>query len=1513
MVEHIQIDFQAIRQFDGDKRKGFEELVCQLARREEIPDAVEFRRIEGAGGDGGLEGYWLLEDKAEYGYQAKYFLATKDIDWSQIDNSVKTALEQHPRLTKYTIAIACDLTDRSGSFGKGKTGWEHWEAHKIKWKKWADGKGMNVEFYPWPKSNLIDKLISDTSNRGLILFWFNANLFDVDWFKNLFTRVTYDLGERFQPEDHVEVVLTRAFDGLARSTAYLDFLSNWFNIVKLSEKFQSAISKLDSILDKKIIQNFEAHCVELISIGQTIYSYNSKPFPITEWQCAIRKASDSIRPILDCLYNLDTNEKDSFIRWDIQVARNCLHEIDTYLDHTPIHIGANNPHEIRIEADLNRLLIVLGDAGSGKSHLFADIVASSIDNGIPSVLLLGQYFQGQDIRREFLNILDLGKYSFEEVLQALNLAGEITQTRMLILIDALNEASDLRVWPYQLAGFVSDILRYDWLAIGVSLRPEYEDVLMPDTIGEKSAHAICHGIQTQEEQEKASVQYFEKRGITRLAVPWLAPEFSNFLFLKTCCDALQELGIKEFPRGLRGSLKVLEFYLDSINKKIRRRFPDIRIPKKAISNSILRIARLMAEKRINFISSKSATAICEEEFECQGPDARTTWVNILASEGLLREDHIFQDDKEDPFATMEKVYRFTYQRFSDHLIVAAYLEKLDNIDDAFQKNGPLHFIVEKYEFWNWNSLWSAFAVQIPEKYTGKEFPDILPKELDSNINDYWVLEAFKQSLLWRSNTAFSERTLELFNTLPIYGSDPCLEIIIRLATLRDHPWNADFLDNTLQNRSLPERDEFWTVQLNDITDDYQHPLWELIRWSLTAKLKSAETETLRLAAITLSWVFTSSSCPLRDTATKALIAIFITRPKLIPVILDQFQDVDDLYVMERICAAILGAIVRYEDHGDINLSAKAIYQAVFDRETPHLNINLRDYACAIIEYAYQKDCIDESIDIKKWRPPYNSSWPLQDVTEQEVDDIAEKAGGNQILHSALKSLGDFGIYEIVPKMHHFTDVPLDKPRPLNNEEKKIAYKRQIKSWDSRKQEALLDLEIAIESRKASIQFETGDKDKFSFGFSYSEESTVLVKQLEKNLIKMLDADELNTFNQLILPSLFPDRIPYEERDLSNFDSNFARRWITKRAYEYGWNRDLFPEDHGRPGYSRERPRIERIGKKYQWLALFEFMARLTDNVWVIGGWPERSMIYDHPATDWFLRDVEPSLLIDPDPPREEKCWWQVFSLDLSPIADECLPMWPFEEEPPYSSEWMEIFAPDGSSWLLLYGFFDNRDARDSRDSIDISYRRSIFVRVSTILVGRDDIEHVVTKLKDCRLSDPSGHETIDWTDGPFLCEYPWRNTWQADYGIYEYGDIGNLSGIKYIRPVARHVWESHLDLSLKNGSSLRVPNPWVSKKLGLKPNLDKIGEFITESDEQPFFIDPSYGTNHSSVALVNKAKFIDFLEKENLECLWIVAGEKNAYPSGHYGDFSCRSFVSVYRWNENRWVGERWYKDKSRD
>ena len=106
------IDYSKIREFDGSQHNGFEEMICQLANLEQFEDSDYFVSKDGSGGDGGIECYWKFKDGTEYGWQAKYFLnSLGSNEWSQIDKSVKTALEKHPNLTKYYVCVPKNRTD----------------------------------------------------------------------------------------------------------------------------------------------------------------------------------------------------------------------------------------------------------------------------------------------------------------------------------------------------------------------------------------------------------------------------------------------------------------------------------------------------------------------------------------------------------------------------------------------------------------------------------------------------------------------------------------------------------------------------------------------------------------------------------------------------------------------------------------------------------------------------------------------------------------------------------------------------------------------------------------------------------------------------------------------------------------------------------------------------------------------------------------------------------------------------------------------------------------------------------------------------------------------------------------------------------------------------------------------------------------------------------------------------------------------------------------------------------
>ena len=158
----MAVDWDSLRVWNGSKSAGFEELCCQLAAGESMPSGSRFLR-KGAP-DAGVECFWRLPGGDEWGWQAKYFRsALTSTQWREIDNSVRTAIAKHPRLTKYTI---CTPMNRSDAKLRGqKSFMQKWEEHVRKWRRIAAARHMNVEFEYWGEHE-IGLRLSPPPNRS---------------------------------------------------------------------------------------------------------------------------------------------------------------------------------------------------------------------------------------------------------------------------------------------------------------------------------------------------------------------------------------------------------------------------------------------------------------------------------------------------------------------------------------------------------------------------------------------------------------------------------------------------------------------------------------------------------------------------------------------------------------------------------------------------------------------------------------------------------------------------------------------------------------------------------------------------------------------------------------------------------------------------------------------------------------------------------------------------------------------------------------------------------------------------------------------------------------------------------------------------------------------------------------------------------------------------------------------------------------------------------------------------
>ena len=178
------IDFRNIRPLVSEQ-SGFEEFCCQLARRDsEVPTGSRFVRLRGEGGDGGVECYWVLKNGDEWGYQAKLHFALRK---SQIEGSIRTAIDVHPRLKRYTVCLPFDLTGQTGrkrkQGGAARGEMQKWDQYVAEWRKIAASRDLDLDIRLWTKSELRDRLLRADNVAGRLRFWFgNLSLFDPNWF-----------------------------------------------------------------------------------------------------------------------------------------------------------------------------------------------------------------------------------------------------------------------------------------------------------------------------------------------------------------------------------------------------------------------------------------------------------------------------------------------------------------------------------------------------------------------------------------------------------------------------------------------------------------------------------------------------------------------------------------------------------------------------------------------------------------------------------------------------------------------------------------------------------------------------------------------------------------------------------------------------------------------------------------------------------------------------------------------------------------------------------------------------------------------------------------------------------------------------------------------------------------------------------------------------------------------------------------------------------------------------------
>lgn len=540
----LNIDFNNIRSINGSANDGFEEYVCQLAHREEILYKKKFVRCGKP--DGGVECYWILEDGSIVAWQAKYFCrAFEDSQYQQIDRSVKEALNSHPNLKRYVIAVP---TDPSDAHVTGRMSMkERIDRYVERWSK----INPHVTFDFWWLSDLIERL-QKPSNQGMLRFWFGEHEFtDRDFFRFNEESIN-DLGKRYTPKLNVEVETFQYFEVLSRGSSLRILFDNELIIV------EDACRKIEK---DKYCQN-TLNLVENVrnaikQIKETDITGIDR-IPLNELLSALMLLGETIQDIANSIVEKERVTEENR-------TSNNLFELG--IDILRVY---NDLHQDIMRLVNDPILILEGDAGVGKSHLMADTVQRRQNENLFSLLFLGQKFITDE--EPFIQMMRMLNFSgsSDELLEMLETKAETTGNRIIIFIDAINEGHGLNIWQNNIRSFINRIRQHPWLGLVLSIRTSYSPVILPrEEFGNDYCVRARHygfGANTQ----KAVQLFFKEYGILYPSVPLLNPEFRNPLFLHLFCEGMKNNGYRKIPDGIKGISSVLNLFFDGIEKSLRK-------------------------------------------------------------------------------------------------------------------------------------------------------------------------------------------------------------------------------------------------------------------------------------------------------------------------------------------------------------------------------------------------------------------------------------------------------------------------------------------------------------------------------------------------------------------------------------------------------------------------------------------------------------------------------------------------------------------------------------------------------------------------------------------------------------------------------------------------------------------------------------------------------------------------------------------------------------------------------
>jgi hypothetical protein len=1006
------------------------------------------------------------------------------------------------------------------------------------------------------------------------------------------------------------------------------------------------------------------------------------------------------------------------------------------------------------------------------------------------------------------------------LLGALDSAAEATGIdgrRFVIMIDALNETPVEGYWETHLPVLRAAIAEWQNLALAVSCRDTYVEVIDPSDEQSKFTLVTHPGFAGRETE--ATHKYFDHYGLEAPRIPLITPEFSLPLFLRLYCESLVDAGGAAGAVGHESRVAIFDRYLDSkVDRVTRRSFPaagsnlEVNQNRRRTRAALDALLDAMAGADAEWLPIDEAEKVVSTMLDGDRRCALAV-IGAFENEGVLSQEPLYLQRQGSGVSV-----RILFQAFSDFLLLK---RRLSLASDPLKD--------EAFKTWlrdssSWGIL-EAGTVVFPELYA-IELPDYLgfdagdlewQPEASPEFYHRWnrarhVFQSLAEMLPYRSSTAVTERSIELLNMglQSRYVSIHLHQIVYTIAPQPDNALNAAGLFRHLARQTMPQRDASFGFDVYHALSDETNPITRLARWAARGPYPSYPPEIVELAAMSLVWLLSSPNRFMRDWVTKALVQLLHGHLAIVRNLIERFWSVNDPYLVQRVVVIAYGSLMRggLADRAGAQEVAAWVRDNVFALPMRQDEL-LLDAARGIVEWSVAHGCLPPT-DLTVTKRPYRLKIPGNSPSLEQIEErfgIRKDLPDNQsydYLYFSLFTLGDFGRYVVDSHLHRFSRYRIGQPIP----EAKEREPRFLRSrWER-------FLESLTEEQRAALEEDIAGQTRGR---------VLLLAGIEENSpLKSVTGEQWD-----LMQSAWSLPRPWID---PSYPGDRASRWIFMRVLALGWSPELFgAKDRyiARRDTGRSEHKAERWGKKYQWIAYHELLARVADNYQALG-WDEEPESYDGLQEIIGCREIDPSL-----PPvafgdfiegkeREARTWGN------SPVTLPAAPFPPLtfaryhgditlflsdEKARPLPETYAICVDDQGVSWLALESFEvqSERPGEWETGKLDqATFLHAFFVRRKT--AERDAQRLAAIWNSKWYELDAHGHvdccyaSEVAWS--PRKCPYR-----QSDWRTIGEGDEAAV----VINATEDYRWEGNiLDCSIEESVSATMPSRFVLQTGNLK-------------------------------------------------------------------------------------------------